>query len=418
MAKKRGRPQLSKDVLSETYAAYVEHGADGAAQLLGMEESGVYRRIKKYLDRYGIPTAQPTAEAVVPEEDVLRERVRSLEARLRTTTKGTLNDEYVKRIIVQLAEQDMTPPGWLLRTGDTPDAEPGIPVMIWSDWHLGETVRPEEINGVNEFDLSIAEERVQRLVKTTVSLLKNYTVHTSPYPGIVVCLGGDMVAGDIHEELRETNERPTMAVVVEAVRILTWAIKQLADQFGRVFVPCVAGNHGRTSHKPRHSGRNWTNYDWLIYQFLSKAFDGDDRVKFLIGEGADVLFSVYGHRYLLTHGDNLAKGGDGQIGHFGPVIRGSQRRQVRNQAVNQEFDTLVCGHFHSLTMTPRFIVNGSLVGPGAFSHNLAFGFEKPQQALWLSHRTKGVTICMPVFLADGNPYKGRETEWISWIGGQ
>jgi predicted phosphodiesterase len=279
-------------------------------------------------------------------------------------------------------------------------------------------VRSEEVNGVNEYNLGIAQKRVQRLVSGTIDLLTNYTVHTRPYPGVIVCLGGDMVSGDIHEELRETNERPTMPVVVEAVGILHWAIKALADKFGKVFVPCVTGNHGRSSSKPRHANRNWTNFDWLIYQFLSKSFEGDSRVRFLIGEGADVIFSVFGHRYLLTHGDNLAKGGDGQIGHFGPVIRGSQRRQVRNQAVNQEFDTLLCGHFHSLTMTPRFIVNGSLVGPGVFSHNLAFGFEKPQQALWLSHQDKGVTICMPVFLTDGHPYKGKSPDWVSWAAKQ
>lgn len=35
------------------------------------------------------------------------------------------------------------------------------------------------------------------------------------YPGIVVALAGDMVSGDIHQELKETNEVPTIASVVE-----------------------------------------------------------------------------------------------------------------------------------------------------------------------------------------------------------
>lgn len=400
------------DCIAAVKAVRSAGGVQAAADKAGIPRTTMrdrYREGIRLLAKSGEEAPEPNHEE---EAQILRERVRSLETMLRTNNRDTLSAEYIKKQIIKLADTPVTPPNWVL--APVKKGEPGVPVTMWSDWHLGETVRSEEVNGVNEYNLSVAHARVQRLVGGTIDMLTNYTVHTKPYPGIVVCLGGDMVSGDIHEELRETNERPTMAVVVEAVGILRWAIATLADRFGRVFVPCVAGNHGRTSGKPKHANRNWTNFDWLIYQFLAKSFEGDSRVHFLIGEGADVIFSVFGHRYLLTHGDNLAKGGDGQIGHFGPVIRGSQRRQVRNQAVNQEFDTMICGHYHSLTMTPRFIVNGSLVGPGAFSHNLAFSFEKPQQALWMSHQNKGVTICMPVFLEDGSPYKGEAPDWVSW----
>lgn len=386
----------------EAQEAVKKHGSvTAAAKALGVPRTTLSSRLK-----------EAEAAPVDAGDEALRERVKTLEAMLRAQRRDSLSDEYIKRHIFKIAESPVEPPRWLVSPSVA--GEPGVPVTLWSDWHWSEVVLPEEVNGVNEFNLEIAHRRLQRLVSGTIDLLTSYTVHKHPYPGIVVCLGGDMISGDIHEELSQTNERPVMPTLIDLVGKLKWAIGTLADHFGRVFVPAVVGNHGRTGRRPRFAGRAWTNYDWLAYQFLAKLFENDSRVKFLIGDGADVLFSVYGHRYLLTHGDTLGKGGDGIIGHFGNVIRGANRRAVRNQAVGQEFDTLLVGHFHSCTITPRFIVNGSLVGPGAFSHTLSFPFEKPQQALWLTHPTKGITISMPVFLEDGNPTKTNTGNWVSW----
>lgn len=402
-------PKLSKEVIAETLALVKKHGGNiaDAAKAAGIPRQTLYARYQQALQH---KDGEESAEV-----RVLRERIRVLEAAARAREKDKLGAEYVKRAIIKLSSEveASSAPEWVLRPSSGKGVA-GVPTAIWSDWHWAEVVRPSEVNGVNEYNLAIAHERVQRLVSGTISLLSNYTVHTGPWPGIVVNLGGDMVSGDIHEELAQTNEVPTMAAVVDIVGVLTTAVRTLADHFGRVFLPCVTGNHGRTSRKPRHAGRVWTNYDWLIYQFLAKQFENDDRVRFMIGEGTDVLYSVYSHRYLLTHGDNLGKGGDGIIGMFGPVVRGMKARSNRNQAVDQSFDTVVCGHYHQCVITDRFIVNGSLCGAGVFSHNLALGFEKPQQALWLTHPTRGLTIKMPVHLEDGNPYKGGGAEWVSW----
>jgi hypothetical protein len=61
------------------------------------------------------------------------------------------------------------------------------------------------------------------------------------------------------------------------IGVLLWCINTLADAFGRVFVPCVTGNHGRNTHKIRAKGRNFTSVDWLIYQMLEMQFAGDAR---------------------------------------------------------------------------------------------------------------------------------------------
>lgn len=341
----------------------------------------------------------------------LQARIKELELALKTNQRDQLDEEYVKSKILKLAEAPAEPPAWLLKPTSKPNA-PGVPTVFWSDWHHGEVVDATQIGGVNSYDITIAHRRIQRLVGNTIDLLKRHMVNPD-YPGIVVALGGDMISGDIHEELTATNEKEVMPVVLDLFGVLIWALTTLADEFGQVFVPCVSGNHGRDTQKIRAKGRNFTSFDWLLYCFLAKHFERDNRVRFLIPNGPDALYSVYGHRYLLTHGDQF-RGGDGMIGALGPIIRGDHKKRSRNAQIDMSYDTMLLGHWHQLIQLKRLIVNGSLKGYDEYAYSGSFGFEPPQQALWITHPTRGITFSMPVHVAgDDGPAKPKQT-WVSW----
>jgi hypothetical protein len=307
---------------------------------------------------------------------------------------------------------ELKPPQWTIKP-QRGVGLPGVPTLLMSDFHWGERVFPSQLGGVNEFNLEIAHLRLRKLISTTIDLLMNYAPGgQAKYPGIVAPLGGDMMSGDIHEELSESNEIPVMPCLLDLYGALVWAIRALADAFGNVFCPCVTGNHGRNTHKMRAKGRNFTNFDWLLYQFLSRAFENDPRVTFYIPDGPDALYRVYGHRYLLTHGDQF-RGGDGIIGALGPILRGNQKKQSRNAAINMAYDTMLLGHWHQYLPLHRAIVNGSLKGYDEYANSGNFGYEPPTQALWLTHPEHGITMHMPVYL---ERHVGRESapDWVSW----
>lgn len=62
----------------------------------------------------------------------------------------------------------------------------------------------------------------------------------------------------------------------------------------------------------------------------------------------------------------------------------------------ETYDTMICGHFHTLLMLPRLIVNGSLKGYDEFALSINAPWEPPQQALWCVHPKHGHTWYMPV----------------------
>jgi hypothetical protein len=388
-------PPLPDNVVLKTLAAIEKAGGNQlrAAELLGVARGTLQHHVRLAKTR-GLTAGASIEQAQSIQTQSLRDKIAGLERELRFAQAGHLDDEYVKAKIIGLRDAGATYPDWLVRADARAFDGPGVPTLFCSDLHWGETVDPKQIGGVNKYNMAIAGERLRAMIEVTTDLLHNH-LKMPDYPGIVFALGGDMISGDIHEELSATNEREVMPVVLDLWGALAWCIDALANQFGRVFVPCVSGNHGRNTHKIRAKGRNYTSFDWLLYQFLAKRFEADERVTFLIPDGSDAYYSVMGHRYLLTHGDQF-RGGDGMIGALGPIIRGDHRKRSRNAQIDMEYDTMLLGHWHQLIQLQRLIVNGSLKGYDEYAYSNNFPFEPPRQALWITHPEHGITFSAPV----------------------
>lgn len=323
--------------------------------------------------------------------------------------------EKIREQIFALSAHSPEPPEWISGKGVS-NGERGGPVTIWSDFHYGEVVNPDEVNGVNKFNSKIAEGRFHRLVDTTIDLCFNHMGRANvAYPGIVVCLGGDMIGGDIHEELAVTNDRTPHQAVNDLTDLLAGGIERMASKFGKVFVPCVVGNHGRSTKKMRMKGRVFTNYDWSIYCNLERYFRKDPNVRFLVSPSADAQFTLFGHRYLLTHGDSLGvKGGDGIIGAIGPIKRGMIKVGDSNRQVGRDFDTMIIGHWHQYLPLPGLICNNSLKGYDEFAMlALRAPYSRPSQALWFTHPEHGITAHWQVY-CDKRLNAVENKKWLSW----
>lgn len=406
------------------------HGSQrAAAKELGVAQSTFNARLAEARSVLALPPAKEAAEAKkaaeleevlsveVNPETVLKSRIKALEGQVRTYRDQALDAQVIRDEIFKIAHSKPSIPDWLsLPAGKSKlaalSSAPGVPFLFGSDWHWGEVVKPSEIGGVNEYNLEIARERLHTLVESSIDLLTNHMVNPN-YPGIIFALGGDMVSGNIHEELAETNDMPIMPVVLDLIDHLIPAIQRLKEVFGKVFLPCVAGNHGRLHKKVRAKESNFNSYDWLIYQSLDRHFASDPDVVFYIPDGPDALVSVYGHKYLICHG-NAFRGGDGMIGPLGPITRGDHKKRSRNAQVGQEYDTLVLGHFHQLLQMRRIIMNGSLIGYNEYASSNNFGYEPPQQALWLTHPQRGITFSMPVHLGEGPATRDPQSPWVAF----
>jgi hypothetical protein len=401
-------PPLPKHIAQESVDAVAKHGTKtkAAAELHIPRET-----LQARLRAAGLYKLKPSAGIEDPQNpDHLRAQIKRLTTELTSTREKALDEEAIRRRIIGLKDSiEQTPvPAWLINERGAAST-PGVPTLFLSDLHWGEVVHPTQINGTNRYSVEIAHRRMDMLAESAVSLLKIVSPDMR-YPGIVLPLGGDMISGNIHDELAHTNELNTMPTVLDLFGKLASLIRFMADTFGRVFAPCVTGNHGRDTHKIFAKDRHHTSFDWLLYCFLAKHFEGDKRVTFLIPDGPDAYYKIYGHRYLLTHGDQF-RGGDGVIGALGPIIRGDHRKRSRNSQIDMGYDTLLLGHWHQYMHLTRLIVNGSLKGYDEYAYSNNFPFEQPQQALWLTHPKYGITYRMPVFV--DRKRVAPKTAWVS-----
>lgn len=385
-------------------------------------KEGRLERMKKHLrisDPSDLDEDEPESEAdanakkVNEEEtlklqnDILENKCNILARELAKAKKERLITEEVREYILELSSQPIGPAEWILDLNqnvpskyDDLSGVVGVPTLMLSDVHMGEVVTPSQVFFRNEYNLDIAKRRLQLLTHNTIDTLQNHIVAPKGYPGIVVILGGDMVAGDIHEELTATNEQDVMPCVVQLINELVTMLSTLAEEFGRVEVKCVPGNHGRTTKKVTSKNFAYTNFDWLIGCLLEKFFVFDDRINFCVTDQQDMQYKVYDHTYRLTHGHQF-RGGQGFIGALATIIRGGKKKLGSSNSYRMPFDTLVLGHFHTCNFVKGIISNGSVVGFNEYAINGNFNYEEPQQALWLTHPTRGVTIkteiaCDPV----------------------
>lgn len=295
-------------------------------------------------------------------------------------------------VIETIESEHKKPPAWLAPKKKT--GHRGTVTLLLSDLHLDEVVNPSEMQGVNAYNRAIAELRLKATFEKAVSTARDHLAGIA-YDGCVLLLGGDLISGWIHEELTETNEATVPATVVYWLDPLAAGIGMLADEFGKVHVAGVVGNHGRVTKKPRAKLRAQDNIDWLIYRMLERDFRGDGRITWQIPDSSDCMVPIYDTRFLLTHGDQF-RGGSGIAGALSPLMLGHHRKIKRQMAVDQPFDLMVCGHWHQYWHGKGLIVNGSLKGLDEYAFQGNFEFEPPQQAMWVTTPERGVTFSWPI----------------------
>lgn len=342
----------------------------------------------------------------------LQHEVIGLRKKLIEAHKHSLDENAIQNILVGVSRKEITTPEWLL----SPKLKAGIslpevPVTLWSDWHGGETVRLEETNGMNEFNNSVLDRRVQLLVERTIDLCKNHG--PGNYPGIVINLLGDFVSGGIHPELAKTDEEEIIPTTLRIRDLLVWALTEMINAFGFVYCPCTSGNHGRNTQKPEYKRLVFKNFDWMIYQLLKRHFKDEDRIIFDVPESNEVHYQIYGQRYLAMHGDMLGvKGGDGLIGAIGPIMRGALKVGRQAASMNVDFDMLLCGHWHQTLSLPGIIVNNALKGSDEYAlKSLRAVPSIPSQVLFFVHPKFGRTTFREIYLEEKQV--SQDAPWVS-----
>jgi transposase-like protein len=331
----------------------------------------------------------------VVQEHQLKLRVKALEAEKRDLVHRLSHAASEMSAWTAVGSTDLRVPEWI-RPKKTKGVQHHATISaLLSDTHFDEVVDAAEMGGVNAYNRAIAEVRLKRFFEGTIKLSRNYIAGVK-IDGIVGMLGGDILTGEIHPELEQTNEAPCADSVVHWAEQLAAGVHMWREEFGYVHLPCVVGNHDRSKQKKQFKRRVRSSFGWLVYKMLEKEFKDDPKVTFLIPDAPDARFQIYDRWHLLNHGDEFY-GGGGVGGNAVPIIRGDLKKQKRFASVGQPYDYSWYGHWHTRRRFGTIGVNGSLIGYNEFAAGCNFDFELPQQSMAINTPERGITIECPIF---------------------
>ncbi len=266
-------------------------------------------------------------------------------------------------------------------------------ILCCSDWHVEEPVYPESCNGLNEYNLEIADKRIQTIFQKTVELIE-VERHASNIKDLVVWLGGDFITGHIHPELEESNLlSPTEACNWVEERIIG-GLEFLLKESGckSITVPTNYGNHGRTTAKIRFSTGHKNSFEQGMYWHLRRHMRSEPRIQFKIENGYSNILEVQGKLIRFAHGNALRYQG-GIQGPSGGILRWISNA---NKATPCWLD--IFGHLHTDLQDRLYVGNPSLIGHGAASPYFGGGFCEPFQKLVIVDRNQNRPTCVkPVF---------------------
>lgn len=363
------------------------------AQIVGKTENAVTKRRKRLIEA-GFLQLAPGSEAVF--QGLLQaQEARDLRVSISERDKEIVRLQRELDAARRIDSGVRQPPKWTLAPRKA-GGKAGIITAQLTDTHFDEVVKPEEVGFINAYNREIAEKRLQKWVEKVIVLSRDYVAGVQ-IEGLFIMATGDLLSGDIHSELKESNEDMLYASADHWINQLITAVKTYADEFGLVHISAVVGNHGRSTVKPVFKGRAKSNIEWLMWRQIARYFGADDRVTVQVSDSMDLPLRIYNTNYLLTHGDQF-RGGSGISGAMAPLMLGQHRKAVRQMATESPLDIMVMGHYHQYLQLPGLIVGGSMKGYDeyAFGHNLRP--EPAQQAFWVTSPEYGPTIHAPVHI--------------------
>ncbi len=286
-------------------------------------------------------------------------------------------------------------------------------VLHLSDLHVGEVVNREEVMGVNEYNLPVAEKRIGRLFNAASILTTSAWPASDAAPSkICVLLGGDLISGHgLHPEHAETDAGTAYQQTKWAAEYIAAGVLRLhldlTERFGKA-VPIelisVVGNHGRdTFGKPRTKLVSIQSYDTLVSDFVEAALKQYRSITHYRPRGFDAYFDVVGWPCLLTHGDRMGSaGGTGYIGAMAAIIRGHRKIIDTEHRQRRPVYKIFSGHFHSTGVSSFGFANGSGVGFGEFAKSIRADPEPAQQNFVVFHERIGVIRWHPIAMGDAS----------------
>jgi hypothetical protein len=270
---------------------------------------------------------------------------------------------------------------------------PEVAVAVFSDWQLGK-VTPDYNSDVLEKRIEIYTEK---LLEITEIQRMDHNVDE-----LRVWLLGDIVEGEevFPGQSHLIDSGLYRQVGINGPKILSKFFATALENFKKVHVTGIIGNHGSVGGKMKKAYDPETNMDRLLYKIMELIFNKEERITFDIPDGKGErnwysIDNVGNYSCLLIHGDQLPAP-TSYYGYFKKIMG------WKDGAIPEQFNDVFMGHYHQqfkMTIGSTILrLSGSPESFNTYAQEFFSSTSRPCQHLMYIHPEHGVTSEYSIWL--------------------
>jgi hypothetical protein len=270
-------------------------------------------------------------------------------------------------------------------------SKPQTMVAPLTDTHVGDRVSFDQTTGINEYNVDIFNRRLYGWTEQII-LLADYRRNIADIDELVIPMLGDMVSGDIHEELARTNIGNCMEQMMNGAFLISQSLMALSQHFSKIRVAGVVGNHGRMTRKIPSKDKHM-DWDHMLYQWVAAFCVEQKNIEFHIPKNFSTIINVANRNIFIMHGDSIS--GGGSSASFTRMVGQMRGLQQQNQSWGdvQRFDDIMIGHFHRIDEydigTGAMYICGTMKGSDEFTTNRLHASSPPKHLITYWHPDHG-----------------------------
>ena len=260
-----------------------------------------------------------------------------------------------------------------------------VAVAVIADWQLAK-ITPD-------YNSQVCEERIYKFAEKIVQLTEIQR-KDHPVKEIRVWALGDIIEGELIFPGQSflVDGGLYRQITVDGPRIMKNFLNILLEHFEKVTFVGVIGNHGSIGGRARRDHDPETNGDRMLYRITQLMFEKEKRIEFKIPDGRGerhwyAVDKIGNYKSLLCHGDQF-----GSLSTFYSFQKKAYGWKIG--AVDEEFDDIYLGHFHTPTKmtfnTVQVRISGSPESTNTYAAESLAAVGRPSQALMFVHPGKGI----------------------------
>lgn len=341
----------------------------------------------KFRKDNGLVEVQPnpvTGEIPVNDSELRVQYTKLLQEYDKLKTKNDTLADAVYRAVkedIELNKVDKVP----TPKKDGRKASEEVAVAVIADWQLAK-VTPD-------YNSSVCEERIYKYADKIIELVEIQRQH-HPVKELHIWALGDIIEGELIFPGQSflVDGGLYRQITVDGPRIMKNFITKMLENFEKVKFVGVIGNHGSVGGRARRDHDPETNGDRMLYRIVQLMFENEKRIEFQIPDGRGernwyAIDTIGNYRSLLIHGD--------QFGSLSALY--SFQKKVygwKVGAIQEEFDDVYFGHFHTPTKmtfnTVQCRISGSPESTNTYAMESLAAVGRPSQPLMFVHPEKGI----------------------------